>query len=63
MHTLNCYLFEDGFKAYFFDNDRKHHIKVIPGEIMTISETMYSKFNLKKLKIKYSQWNKRWENK
>ncbi len=64
MKTLNCILFDDGVKAYFFDGRREDHICARPGEseIITFSEETFGAYqlNLKKLKIPYAQWARRW---
>ena len=57
MHTLNCYLFDDGFTAYFFE-DMKDHIRVAPGEIVTFPESWGRplQINSKRINTSYKRW-------
>lgn len=59
---LNIYSFKDGSKAYFFDNDKIHHI-FCPAD-KNISFDRYTtesitKVYAKQLKGTYNQWKSR----
>lgn len=49
---LNCYEFPDSTKAYFQEDDKKHHIVVRPGETLEL-DIRVGRYSIRRLKISY----------
>jgi len=60
--VIHCYVFIDGIKVFFFDNDRKNHIIESPGETVgfPLPEGSSVSFVGKQMKVTYPYWRKRW---
>ena len=56
--VLNVYRFTDGIKAYFFNDDKYHHLVVQPDETFHWDGIEPEQLAMRELQITYTQWRR-----